>query len=84
MKVKIKEQARKRVNMTKSKGMTLSPSSAQRISSGVMYRIYIKKMENLLQDDNVSDFFPQDRLVALVEALTSLRDKRRLQKKAGK
>ena len=84
MKIKVKEQAKKRVDMLKSKGMTLAPTSAQRISTGVMYRIYIKKMENLLQDANVSDFFPYDRLVALVEALTSLRDKRRQQKKAGK
>ena len=84
MKIRVKEQAKQRVDMMKSKGMILAPSSAQRISSGVKFRIYIKKMENLLQDDNVSDFFPYDRLVALVEALTSLRNKKRQQKKAGK
>ena len=76
MKLKVKENVKnQRVNMQK-RGINLSVSSMQKISSSVKYRIYLKKLIQILDDDNIMKILPQDRLVALTDALYSLRKKR--------
>lgn len=76
MKLKVKENVKnKRVNM-KNRGISLSVSSMQKISSSVKYRIYLKKLIQILDDDSIMRILPQDRLVALTDALYSLRKKR--------
>lgn len=76
MKLKVKENVKnQRVNM-RSRGISLSVSSMQKISSSVKYRIYLKKLIQILDDDIIMKILPQDRLVALTDALYSLRKKR--------
>lgn len=76
MKLKVKENVKnQRVNM-KNRGISLSVSSMQKISSSVKYRSYLKKLIQILDDANIMKILPQDRLVALTDALYSLRKKR--------
>ncbi len=76
MNIKVKESVKnQRVNMQK-RGVSLSVSSMQKISSSVKYRIYLKKLIQIFYADIIMKILPQDRLVALTDALYSLRKKR--------